>query len=88
MVRYVASIMNLYRSTALGVSEHCFQSNPEITRDMNLPGSLNRLTKVLESGDNRGLQPNTMQTNTLYEYQRCDEVAKVKHMRHNHPERH
>ena len=88
MAQYVASIMNRYRSTTLGDSEHCFQRNMEITRDMNLSGSLNRLTNVLESGDNWGIQPNTTQTNTLYEYQRCDDVAEVEHVRYNHPERH
>ena len=72
VVQYVASIMNLYRST-VGASEHYFQRNLEITRDMNLFGSLNRLTNVLESGYNRGIRQNTARTDTLYESQRCDD---------------
>ena len=82
-----ASITNLYRSTA-GASKHYLQCNPEITRDMNLFGSHNRLTNVLESGDNRGLQSNNARTNTLYKSQWCYDVAEVKHVRHNHLERH
>ena len=85
--KYVASIINLYRSTA-GDFEHCLQHNLEIIRDMNLFGSLNRLINVLESGEIRGLQPNTAWTNTLYESQWCDDVAEVKDVRHNHPKRH
>ena len=45
------------------------------------------ITNVLELGDNRGLQPNNERTNTLYESQRCDEVAEVEYVRHKHPER-
>ena len=71
-----------------GVFENCFQCNPEITRDMNLSQSPNRLTNVLESGDNRGLLSNNAWTNTLYKYQHCDDVAEVKHMRYKHPKRH
>ena len=71
-----------------GVSENCFQCNPEITRDMNLSWSPNRLTNVLESCENRGLLSNNVHTNTLYEYQWCNDVAEVEHMKHNHPERH
>ena len=71
-----------------GDFEHCIQHNSEITRDMNLSGSHNRLTNVLESGDNRGLRSNNAWTNTLYESQRCDDVAGVENMRHNHPKRH
>ena len=52
VVQYATSTMKLYRSIDLGDSEHCFQHNLDITRDMNLSGSLNRLTNVLESGDN------------------------------------
>ena len=88
VIQYAASIMNLYRRTNLGDSKHCFQCNPKITRDMNLSGSLNRLTNVLDSGDNQGIRPNTTWTNTLYESQWCDDVAEVEHVRHNHPERH
>ena len=55
---------------------------------MNLFGSLNRLTNMLESGDNRVLRPNTALTNTMYEYQWYDDVAEVEHVRHNHPESH
>ena len=85
--QYVVSIINLYRSTA-GASEYYLQCNPEIIRDMNLFGSLNRLINVLESGDIWGLEPNIAWTNTLYESQRCDDVAVVEHMRHNHLKRH
>ena len=87
MVHYAASIMNLYRSIAWDF-EHCLQRNPEITRDMNLFQSLNRLINVLESDDIWGLRPNNARTNTLYESQWCDDVAEVDYMRHNHPERH
>ena len=41
-----------------GVSKNCFQRNPEITRDMNLSWSPNRLTNVLEAGENWGLLSN------------------------------
>ena len=51
-------------------------------------GPIGRLTNVLDSGDNRGLRPNNERTNTLYEYQRCDDVAEVDHVRHNQLERH
>ena len=71
-----------------GASKHCLQRNPEITSDTKLSGSLSRLTNVLESGDNRGLRPNTAWTNTMYESQWCDDVAEVENVRHNHLERH
>ena len=87
MVQYVALIMNLYRRTALGDFEHCFQRNLEIKRDMNMYGSLNRLTNVLESGENQGLQPNTARTKTLDGSEWCNDVAEVEHVIHNHPER-
>ena len=50
---------------------------------MNLFGSLNGLVNVLESGDIQGLRPNTAQTNTLYESQWCDDVARVEHVDSN-----
>ena len=43
----------------------------------------NRLTNVLESRDNQGIQPNDEGTNTLYESQLCDNVVEFEHMRHN-----
>ena len=52
MVQYVASIMNLYKITALGASEQCFQLKPEIKRDMSFTRSLDRLTNVLDLGGN------------------------------------
>ena len=55
---------------------------------MKLFGSQNRLTNVLELGENQGLRPNNEGTNTLYEYQRCDNVVEVEHMRHNQLKRH
>ena len=70
-----------------GAYEHYLQHNLEITRDMNLSGSLNRLTNMLESSDNQGLRLNIVRTNTLYESQRCDNVVEVEHVRHKHPER-
>ena len=88
VVQYPASIMNRYRSTALGLLNTIDNATPEIRRDMNLSGSHNKLTNVLESGDNRGLLPNTVRTDTLYKSQWCDGVAEVKQVRHNHPERH
>ena len=54
---------------------------------MKLCGSHSRLTNVLESGDNQGLQPNNKGTNTMYESQWCDYVAEVEHVRHNQLER-
>ena len=86
MVHYAASIVNLYRSIA-GASKHYLQCNLETIRDMNLFGSLNRLINVLESGDIQGLRPNTTWTITPYEYQWCDDVDGVKHMRNNHIKR-
>ena len=59
-----------------------------IMRDIKLLGSHSRLTNVLESGDNRGLRPITIRTNTLYESQWCDDVAEVEHVRHKNLERH
>ena len=53
---------------------------------MRLYGSHSRLTNVLESGDNQGIQPNNEWTNTLYESQWCDDVVEVEHVRHNHLE--
>ena len=41
---------------------------------------------MLELGDIRGLPPNTARTNTLYESERCDDVAGIEHVRNNHPE--
>ena len=54
---------------------------------MNMVGSHSRLTNVLDSGDCQGLQLNNAWTNTLYDSQRCDDVAEVEHVRPNHPER-
>ena len=62
MLQYAASIMNLYISISLDILNIVSNRNLEIIRDMNLYGSLNRLTNVLESGDIWGLQPNTAQT--------------------------
>ena len=70
-----------------GASKHCHQCNLEITRDVKLYGSHNRLTNMLESGDNWGIRPNNVRTNTLYGSQWCDDVAEVKHVRHNQPKR-
>ena len=81
-------VLEIHESTTLGASEQCRQCIPGITRDMKLCGSHSRLTNVLDLGDNWGLRPNNKWTNTLYESQRCDDVVKVKHVRHNHPERH
>ena len=55
----LASIIKVYRSTA-GASEHCLQCNLEITRDITYFGPSSGLTNVLELGDIRGLQPNTV----------------------------
>ena len=52
---------------------------------MHLSWSPNRLTNVLESCDNQGLLSNNAWKNTLYKYQRCDDVVEVEHMRHSHP---
>ena len=70
-----------------GASRLRLQPNPIFIRDINLSGSLNRLNIGLELGDNRGLRPNTAQTNTLYESQWCDDVVGVKHVRNKHPKR-
>ena len=70
------------------MNKHCFQHNPEIIEDMIMSRSLNRITNVLESGDNQGLQSNNAETNTLYESQQCDDVDEIKHMRHNQLESH
>ena len=51
-------------------------------------GPIDRLTNVLELGDNKGIRTNNEHTNTLYKSQWCDDVAEVKHVRHNHHERH
>ena len=51
-------------------------------------GPTNRLTNVLDSGENQGLRLNNEWTNTLYGSQCYDDVAEVDHMRHNQPERH
>ena len=65
--------------------EHYLQCNPEIARDMKMYGSQNRLTNVLDSSDNQGLQPNNEGTNTLYESQQCDDRFEVEHVRHKQP---
>ena len=44
-------------------------------------GPKNRLTNVLQSGDNWGLRPNNEGTNTLYESQQCDDGVEVEHVR-------
>ena len=81
-------VLEIHGSIILGASEHCCQRSLEIIRDKKLYGSRSRLTNVLESGDNRGLRPNNERTNTLYESQRRDDVAELKHVRHNQLERH
>ena len=81
-------VLEIHGSTILGPSKHCRQRSPKITRDMKLCGSHNRLTNFLDVGDNWGLQPNTEWINTLYESQWCDDVARVEHVRNNHPKRH
>ena len=81
-------VLEIHGSIILGASEHCCQRSPEIRREMNLSRTLNRLTNVLESGDNHVLQPNTTWTKTLYDFEQCDDEAKVEHARHNHPKRH
>ena len=57
--KYATSIIKVYRSTD-GVSEHCLQCNPKITRDITCLGPSSGLTNVLESGDIRGLGPSTV----------------------------
>ena len=81
-------VLEIHGSTTRGAFEHCRQRNLKITSDMKVCGSHSRLTNVLLSGDTWGFQQNNERTNTLYESQRCDEVAEVEHVRHNRPERH
>ena len=59
---------------------------PEYHKGCEIVWVPNRLTNVLESRDNQGIQPNNEGTNTLYEYKWCDNVDEVKHMRHNQPQ--
>ena len=80
-------VLEIHGSAIRGASKHYHQCSPKITRDMKLYGSQNRIMNVLESGDNWGLRPNNEGTNTLYKSQQCDNVAKMKLMRHNKPKR-
>ena len=80
-------VLEIHIIITLGASKHCHQLIPEITRNMELYGCRSRITNVLESRDNQGLQPNNEWTNTMYESQWCNDVAEFEHMRHNHPER-
>ena len=54
---------------------------------MKLYGSHNRFINVLDLGDNLGLRPNNEGTNTLHEFQQCDDGVEVEHMRHNQPKK-